>query len=449
MLSGQPQRILSVSELTALVRDRLEQTFPDVWMEGEVCNLRAPSSGHLYFGLKDATSQVRAVLFRTSAQRLRFALRDGQQVIVRGRITVYEPRGEYQLVLEYLEPKGLGALQAAFEQLKEKLAREGLFDEDRKRPLPFLPRRVGVITSLAGAALRDILAVFQRRCAALGVLIYPVPVQGEGAAPQIASAIRSLGQSGLVDVMIVGRGGGSFEDLWCFNEEVVVRAIVNSPIPVVSAVGHEIDFTLSDFAADYRAATPSAAAEAVAPVLDDIIRTLRTLWLRQEQGMRRRLAPIQDRVKNQCGMLLTLRLRVERETQRLDDLVDRLDLSVRTVLRSLRQQVTTAHHRMDMLSPIARIARALVLVPQLLKRLEQRMLNLLTLRRQSMQSAAERLQNLSPLAILARGYSIVQTQDGRILRKAEEVLAGDEVRARLSQGQLICRVKDVVPDSHA
>ena len=449
MLPIQPQRILTVSELTALVRDRLEQTFPDLWLEGEVCNLRTPSSGHLYFGLKDAGSQVRAILFRASAQRLRFGLRDGHQVIARGRLTVYEPRGEYQLVLEYLEPKGLGALQAAFDQLKEKLAQEGLFNEARKRPLPFLPRRVGVVTSLSGAALRDILAVFKRRCASLGVVIYPVPVQGEGAGPQIASAIHMLGASGLVDVMIVGRGGGSFEDLWCFNEEVVVRAIASSPIPVVSAVGHEIDFTLADFAADYRAATPSAAAEAVAPVLDDVIRALRLLWRRQEHGMRRRLAPIQERVKNQCGLLMTLRLRVERETQRLDDLTNQLDTAVRQLAQSLRQHVTAVHHQLEMLSPLARISRAIVLVPQLLKRLEQRMLGLLTFDRQSLRAVAERMQNLSPLAILGRGYSIVQTPDGHVVRTVDEVTAGDEVTARLSKGQLICRVQDVVPDSRA
>jgi len=230
------QRILTVSELTLLVRDRLEQSFPDIWVEGEVSNLRTPSSGHLYFTLKDQSSQIRAVLFKTGVRRLQFALREGLQVIVRGQLTVYEPRGEYQVVLDYLEPKGIGALQLAFEQLKEKLAGEGLFDPARKRPLPFLPRRVGVVTSLSGAAIRDILAVLERRCPILSVLIYPVPVQGEGAAPLIAEAIRALGASGEVDVMIVGRGGGSLEDLWCFNEEIVVRAIADSAVPVVTGV---------------------------------------------------------------------------------------------------------------------------------------------------------------------------------------------------------------------
>jgi exodeoxyribonuclease VII large subunit len=449
MLSSQPQRILTVSELTTLVRERLEQTFSDIWLEGELCNLRAPSSGHLYFGLKDATSQIRAVLFRASAQRLRFALRDGLQVVARGRLTVYEPRGEYQIVLEYLEPKGIGALQIAFEQLKEKLTAEGLFEDARKRPLPFLPRRIGVVTSLSGAALRDILAVLRRRCPLLGVVIYPVAVQGDGAAPQIAAAVRRLGSSKLVDVLIVGRGGGSFEDLWCFNEEVVVRAIVACPVPVVSAVGHEIDFTLADFAADYRAATPSAAAETVAPVLADIVRTLRALWVRQEHGMRRRVAAIQQRVQSQYGVLPALRIRLEREAQRFDDLSGRLDRSVRETVRLLQQRMVRSRHRLEVISPLVRITRAVVVVPQLLKRLEQRMIGLLGLQHERVRAVAEGMQNLSPLAILARGYGIVQAADGRILKKADEVSEGDEIRARLAEGQLICRVQDILPDSHA
>lgn len=449
MLSSQAQRILTVSELSGLIRDRLEQSFSDVWIEGEVCNLRAPSSGHLYIGLKDKTSQIRAVLFRTSAQRLRFNLRDGLQVIARGRLTVYEPRGEYQVVLEYLEPKGLGALQIAFEQLKEKLASEGLFDPARKRALPFLPHRVGVVTSLTGAALRDILVVLRRRCPLLGVVICPVPVQGEGAGVQIAEGIRALGKSGKVDVLIVGRGGGSFEDLWCFNEEAVVRAIRNCPVPVVSAVGHEIDFTLADFAADYRAATPSAAAEAVAPVLDDIVRTLRDLWLRQQQGMRRRLVAIQQRAQSQYGVLPALQMQIQAYAQRLDDVTGRLDASLQDGMRVLSREIVTATHHLEVLSPLARISRAVVLVPQLVKRLEQRIGTVFALHRQLLRSVAENMHGLSPLAILSRGYSIVQTMDGTIIKKAKELTIGDDVRARLAEGELLCRVREVLPDSDA
>jgi exodeoxyribonuclease VII large subunit len=449
MLSSQPQRILTVSELTGLIRDRLEQSFTDLWVEGEVCNLRAPSSGHLYFGLKDRLSQIRAVLFRASAQRLRFSLRDGLQVVARGRLTVYEPRGEYQAVLEYLEPKGIGALQIAFEQLKEKLAREGLFEAARKRPLPFLPRRVGIVTSLSGAALRDMLSVLRRRCPLLGVVICPVPVQGEGAAVQIAEGIHQLGVSGKVDILIVGRGGGSFEDLWCFNEEVVVRAITNCPIPVVSAVGHEIDFTLADFAADFRAATPSAAAEAVSPVLDDIVQTLKDLWLRQEHGMRRRLAAIQQRVQTQYGVLPTLEMQIQRYAQQLDELGGRLDGSLSGAIRTVKTRIVMATHRLEVLSPLARISRAVVLVPQLVKRLEQRVSGLFALRRQLLRSVAEAMHGLSPLAVLSRGYSIVQTMDGTVIRRAQELSIGEDVRAKLSEGQVVCRVRDVLPDTDA
>ncbi|MEK6525708.1 MAG: exodeoxyribonuclease VII large subunit [Nitrospirota bacterium] len=442
-----PQRILTVSELTLLVRDRLEQEFPDIWVEGEVSNLRTPSSGHLYFTLKDQTSQIRAVLFRTGVQRLRFALREGLQVIVRGRLTVYEPRGEYQVVLDYLEPKGIGALQIAFEQLKEKLTREGLFDRSRKRPLPFLPRRVGLVTSESGAAIRDILAVLRRRCPILGVLIYPVPVQGEGAAPRIAEAIRALSASGKVDVMIVGRGGGSLEDLWCFNEEVVVRAIADSAVPVVSAVGHEIDYTLADFAADHRASTPSAAAEAVAPVLDDLIRTLLDLRVRQERAIRTQITLVRHRAQDQYGAMPALRLRVQRHAQRLDELAGRLGLLVRDSFSTLQQRVTACRHALGVHSPLARVRRALVLVPQLFKRVEQRMLTVLVFRRQAVRSLAATLDTLSPLAILARGYSIVQTvPEGAIVRRARDVSVGDEVRARLAEGQLLCDVRKIVSD---
>lgn len=444
----QQRRILTVSELTALVRERLERTFPDLWVEGEVSNLRVPPSGHLYFTLKDESSQIRAVLFRAGAQNLRFALREGLQVIVRGRLTVYEPRGEYQVILDYLEPKGIGALQLAFQQLKEKLEREGLFDRARKRPLPFFPRRVGVVTSLSGAAIRDILTVLRRRCPILGVLINPVPVQGEGAAPRIAEAIRALSASGEVDVMIVGRGGGSLEDLWCFNEEVVVRAIAESAVPVVSAVGHEVDFTLADFAADYRAPTPSAAAEAVAPVLAEVARGLLALWVRQEHAMRMRIELGWHRVQRGRGALPAPALWLQRRAQLLDDLADRLRASVQRCLSGLGHRVKTLRYSLLVSNPLARVRSAAVLVPQLFKRLEQRMRAVLAFRRQRVESLAAAMHTLSPLAILARGYSIVQTiPGGAIVRRAQDVAVGDEVRARLAQGHLVCGVREVQPES--
>lgn len=443
-----PRRILTVSELTVLIRDRLEQAFPDVWLEGEVSNLRAPSSGHLYFTLKDQASQIRAVLFRTQAQRLRFSLKEGLQVVVRGRLSVYEPRGEYQVVLETLEPKGLGALQLAFEQLKERLAREGLFDESRKRPLPFLPRSVGVVTSLSGAAIRDILVVLGRRCPLVRVLIFPVPVQGEGAAERIAEGIRTLSRSGRVDVLIVGRGGGSWEDLWSFNEEVVVRAIAESAVPVVSAVGHEIDYTLADFAADYRAPTPSAAAEAVAPVLSDLVQTLRHLSARQLQAMRMRAKLARHDAKSHAESLPGLRLRIQREAQRLDDLAGQLGFRLNASLAAGRHRVMMARHELDGRSPHARVRGAWVLVSQLIKRAEQRVVGLQVLKRQAVRALAGTMDGLSPLAVLGRGYSIVQTvPGGRIVRRSEDVSVGEDIRARLARGQLLCRVREVVPGS--
>jgi exodeoxyribonuclease VII large subunit len=429
------------------VRDQLERAFPDLWIEGEVSNLRIPSSGHLYFTLKDQASQLRVVLFRPGAQRLRFSLREGLQVIVRGRLTVYEPRGEYQAVLDYVEPKGIGALQLALEQLKEKLAREGLFDESRKRPLPFLPHRVGIVTSLSGAALHDMLVVLGRRCPSLDVLICPVPVQGEGAAPEIAKAIHLLGSSGKVEVMIVGRGGGSLEDLWCFNEEVVVRAIAASPVPVVSAVGHEIDYTLADFAADYRAPTPSAAAEVVAPVLDELVRTVGDLRARQERGLTMCLALLRHRVERMGATLSAQMLPIQGHAQRLDELVGRIGWSLRHSLSIVRQRVMAAGHDLRLSSPFSRIRGAAALVPQLVKRIGQGMQSRLSFQRQAVRSLVATLDSLSPLAILARGYSIVQTvPEGAVVRRSEDVAVGQDVRARLAEGQLLCRVRDVLPE---
>ncbi len=443
-----PQRILTVSALTALVRERLEEDFSDCWVEGEVSNLRTPSSGHIYFTLKDATSQIRAVLFRPGAQRLRFALKEGLQLVVRGRLTVYEPRGEYQIVLDYLEPKGLGALQLALEQLKERLAKEGLFDPARKRPLPFLPRRVGVVTSLTGAALRDILAVLRRRCPIMGIVVAPVPVQGDEATAQIAAAIRSLSASKLVDVIIVGRGGGSLEDLWCFNEETVVRAIAASAVPVVSAVGHEIDFTLADFAADYRAPTPSAAAEAVAPVLDDLLETLRDRAARLKLAVRVRLRGDRRECAAALRVLYARPLPVEQAAQRLDDLTGRLGGSVTDTLSAWQRRADACRHALEACSPRIRIGSALTLVPQLVKRIGQGLRAALALKHQATRLIASALDGLSPLAILGRGYSIVQmVPDGIVVKRARDVSVGDQVSARLADGRLLCDVRKVIPES--
>src|SRR5512146_544692 len=290
------KRILTVSQLTALVKGVLEENFEHVWVEGEVSNLAMPGSGHLYFTLRDAGAQLRCVMFRASARVLKFRPKDGMGLVVRGRLSVFEPRGDYQLIVEYLEPKGIGALQLAFVQLKERLAREGLFDEAHKKPLPKLPQRIGIVTSATGAAIHDILNVLDRRYANLEILLYPVRVQGEGAATEIAQAIRDFNRYREIDVMIVGRGGGSLEDLWPFNEEVVARAIYQSKIPVISAVGHEVDFTIADFVADLRAPTPSAAAELVVRSKAELDAEVVALVHRLEQGMRHRLANLRGEV---------------------------------------------------------------------------------------------------------------------------------------------------------
>lgn len=442
------RQVHTVSELTSLVRSTLESSFTEVWLEGEVSNLRAPASGHLYCTLKDESSQIRAVLFRTTATRLRFALEDGLHVVARGRVTVYEPRGEYQIIVDYVEPKGRGALQLAFEQLRTRLAEEGLFDEDRKRPLPELPRTVGLVTSLSGAVIRDMLTVLQRRCPTLHIIIVPVQVQGEGSAEQIATAIRMLSESGWVEVMIVGRGGGSLEDLWSFNEEIVVRAIAASRVPVVSAVGHETDVTLADFAADLRAPTPSAAAEAVAPVLAQIVSRLAELSARLQQVVGRRMEEERQRLRLATHQIAAVRVRVQEEIQRVDATVYEMSAAVRLVLQVGQDRMVRAHQGLIAGSPHARVRYGLAVVPQLAVRLYQGTRGIVEARTQRVQSCAARLHALSPLATLGRGYSVLQhARTGDVIRGVDDVNVGEELQAKLIDGRLLCIVKAGVPDS--
>ena len=431
-----------------MLRNSIEEQFSDVWVEGELSNLRAPGSGHIYCTIKDKTSQIRAVLFRSSAVRLRFALQEGLQVIVRGRLTVYELRGEYQIVLDMVEPKGIGALQLAFEQLKKRLAAEGLFDQDRKKPLPTFPRTVGVVTSLTGAAVRDILSVLYRRCPTLRILIAPVQVQGESAGRQIAEALVALNEWGSVDVIIVGRGGGSLEDLWSFNEEIVIRAIAASHVPIVSAVGHEIDVTLADFVADLRAPTPSAAAEAVVPVLTEIVERLRELTVRIGQVMLRQCAFERQRLDAGIRGVTELRLRLQDVAQQTDDRVNRLRELLQCLLKSGRERVREAQRDLSGLNPIVLIKQGLATVPHLSKRLEGRMGTILSQRRHRVHAMLDQLNNLSPLAILGRGYSIIHTvPTGRILHRANDVGVGEELEAKLASGRLRCMVTYVFDDS--
>ncbi len=434
--------------MTGLLRTSIEEQFSDIWLEGELSNLRAPGSGHIYCTLKDTTSQIRAVLFRSSAIRLRFSLQEGLHVVVRGRLTVYEPRGEYQIVLDRVEPKGIGAMQLAFEQLKERLAAEGLFDQGRKKSIPVFPRTVGIITSLTGAAIRDILAVLRRRWPPLSILIAPVQVQGEKAGHQIAEALTALNELGSVDVIIVGRGGGSLEDLWSFNEEIVVRAIAASHVPVVSAVGHEIDVMLADFVADLRAPTPSAAAEAVVPVLAEVVERMQELKVRMGQVMLRHCASERQRLDVGIRGVTDIRFRLQKSSQRTDDMVDQLREMVQQLLTSGRERVHEVQRNLFRLNPILAIKQGLVTIPQISKRLEGHMEVVLAQHRHRIHATLAQLNTLSPLAILGRGYSILQTVPaGRILRRANDVKIGQELEAKLASGRLICKVTRVFGDS--
>ncbi len=438
---------LTVSQLTNCLRVAIEGAFPEVWLEGELSNLRAPGSGHLYCTLKDETSQIRAVLFRSSAMRVKFDLQEGMQVIVRGRLTVYEPRGEYQVVIQTVEPKGIGALQLAFEQLKQRLAAEGLFDLARKKSLPVFPSTVGLVTSLTGAVIRDMLTVLRRRWPLLHIVIAPVTVQGEGAAEQIAAALNVLNEQRLADVIIVGRGGGSLEDLWSFNEEVVVRAIAGSKIPVVSAVGHETDTTLADFAADLRAPTPSAAAEAVVPVLSEVVERLRDVTGRVGQAMARHCRTEHRRLEAGFLGLSSIRYRIQEAAQQADDVSGRLAHAALIQVAVCRDRVNRGQRALAGLNPIQIIRRGTAVVPQFLARLEQQVRNLTVHHRGALQGTVGRLHSLSPLAILGRGYSILaRASDGSVVRGIQHVQVGDLLSAQLVDGRLNCTVEAVLPD---
>ncbi len=426
------------------MRTTLEHVFPHVWVEGEISNLRTPVSGHVYFSLNDQESQIRAVAFRHVAASLPFTLEDGLMVLVKGRVSVYEPRGDAQILIESLEPKGAGALQIAFEQLKARLAREGLFDTARKRTLPFFPRHIGVITSRTGAALHDIVTVVRRRCPLIGIRLFPVAVQGPGAAQQIADAVRLANRQDNLDVLIVGRGGGSWEDLWSFNEEVVVRAIADSRLPVVSAVGHETDVTLSDFAADYRAPTPSAAAETVSPVLADLQNDVRVQHRRLVQAMRRLLVSHGNRVARVCQAFPDPAHLIRRQMQRVDELRFRLDRGMRAMLAGSRPKLRAVSAGLISVGLGSSWQRASLRVPHMLQRLSRAMPWVITHKTHQLQTAASALHTLSPLAILSRGYGIIEAgPGGEPVKDVHAVAVGDRIRVRLAEGRLSCLIEDI------
>lgn len=436
------KKILTVSQLTALVRDLIEENFDHVWVEGEVSNLSLPSSGHLYFTLKDAGATLRCVMFKSSAKAMKFRMTDGMKVILRGRMTVYDQRGDYQLITEYIEPQGFGALQLAFQQLKEKLAKEGLFAEKRKKPLPLLPSTIGIVTSPTGAAIHDILNVIGRRYSNLGILIAPVRVQGEGASMEIASAISDLNKIPEIDVIIVARGGGSLEDLWAFNEEVVVRAIAASRLPVISAVGHEIDITISDLAADLRAPTPSAAAELVVNSKVQLITDCASLERRLVQAVGKDLYEKGSRLK-----ILKLSLKdpesiIERFMLKVDDLQARSENALSSMLASGFQRAEAAGRALEYNSPQAEIKR----LYDLLGKLEMQALSHVRTRfetaKASLSLSSGRLESLSPLSVLSRGYALVsRLPSGHVVNTVNQLVVGDDVKLQLCDGNAICTVK--------
>ncbi|BFU92105.1 MAG: Exodeoxyribonuclease 7 large subunit [Nitrospira sp.] len=431
-----------------MVRVSLETDFAEVWLEGEISNLRAPASGHFYCTLKDQTSQIRAVIFRSAAVRLRFGLEEGLHVVVRGRLSVYEPRGEYQIILDHLEPKGRGALQLAFEQLKRRLETEGLFEREGKQSLPAFPRIVGIVTSPTGAAVRDLITVLHRRCPILSIIIAPVQVQGPESAGQITAAIQALNRLGVVDVMIIGRGGGSLEDLWSFNDEAVVRAIAASRVPVVSAVGHETDVTLADFAADVRAPTPSAAAEIVAPVLTEIIERLGMLTVRCRHAISSRALEQHQRLDLLLAHMDNIRFRILKEAQRVDGAVAGMREAVRAQLRQTMVNAQAWTQTLMSRSPVIQVRRDLVIVPQLRSRVIAAVNYGLKRKVEQTHAYLGRFNGLSPLAILDRGYGILETMPGRrIIRDAAQVSVGEEILARLARGQIRCAVEEVRLDS--
>ena len=436
------RRAMTVSELTNRLQGVLETDFFDVWVEGEVSNLTTPASGHWYFSLKDANAQIRAVVWKTATRLIKFRPRDGMKVLARGGLRVYPPKGDYQLQVEVLEPIGKGSLQQAFEDLKAKLEKEGLFDKARKRPLPMLPRRVALVTSPTGAVVQDILRVVGRRYANLEIAIYPARVQGPEAAAEIIRGIRALNAAGGFDVLIVARGGGSLEDLWPFNEEAVARALAASKIPTLSAVGHETDFTIADFVADLRAPTPSAAAERVVGAKDELCARVDGLRRRADSALEMRLGRLRSRVGavTQHRVFEAERGRIRNHAQRVDDLVRRAEAALARRADAARQALRRGRVQLEAFRWERQIAARRERTANLERRLDASARARVTARRSALARAAGKLDSLSPLAVLSRGYALAFDAAGRLVRTSADVAVGDAVRVRLGEGALDTRV---------
>jgi len=437
------RKIWTVSELTARIRDLLGRNFTDIWVQGEISNAHAAQSGHFYFTLKDERAQVRCVCFKQQLRLLKFRPGDGLRVTLRGSVSVYEARGEYQIYVETIEPAGIGALQLAFEQLKKRLEAEGLFDPARKKPLPLLPRRIGLITSPRGAAVRDVVRILRRRFPNVHLTLYPVRVQGEGAAAEIVRALKFFNRKNLADVLILARGGGSIEDLWAFNEEIVARAIAASAIPIISGVGHETDFTIADFVADVRASTPSAAAELVVQTRREFDK--RIAELRETLGglIRYRLLELSRRIHElsaRRGFRRPLDLLRQRR-QRADEYTSRLALGLRARLEQARKRFTRAHVRVVSFDFRAKIGRLRIRLERQSADLRVRAERLLRAKRERVERLRLQLEERGPLRVLERGYSIAYDAVGNVLRSAEQVALGDAVAIQLHRGRLTTEVK--------
>ena len=440
--SPPPREIFTVSRLNREARVLLERGLGSLWLEGEISNLSRPASGHWYFSLKDESAQVRCAMFRQRNLLLRFAVRDGTHVLARGRVSLYEARGEFQVVIEHLEEAGEGLLRRRFEELKQKLGTEGLFDARHKRPLPRLPAQIGVITSPTGAAIRDILHVLGRRFPAVPVLVYPVAVQGEAAPREIVQALRLASSRRDCDVLIVARGGGSLEDLWAFNEEAVARAMFDCPIPIVSGVGHEVDFTIADLVADERAPTPSGAAERVVPDRAEWLRAFATADRRVQQSARRRLQDLRARLEVREHRLARTHpgARLRQHAQRLDELQERLELAIRGRLDRASGRQDTARSLLLRASPAIRVQAQRIRLLSARRALAAGARNRIGKTRRRFELAARTLHAVSPLATLDRGYAIVTDTTGHVLQDAAVLAPGDRVEARLARGHFSATV---------
>lgn len=438
------RRIWSVAELVSEVRDHIEREYADVWVEGEISNLRSAPSGHFYFTLKDGESQLPVVLFRRQAQLLRFRPEDGQQVLVRGKVSVYEQRGQMQLVAEFMEPVGAGSLQIAFEQLKVRLEAEGLFARERKRPLPAFPRTVGIVTSPSGAVIRDFLNIVSRRHAALSVLLYPASVQGDSAASEVAAGIAYFNETACADVIVIARGGGSLEDLAPFNSESLARAIAASSLPVVSAVGHETDFTIADFVADLRAPTPSAAAELITEAQHKVEERLELLTNRLERACRYALMQANERFSKLSIEAAVARMQhaFGRRQQRVDELGFRMESAIRLRLRNLNEQLDATANRLLRQDSTHKLQLLQEQFAPLVARMVHAEEHIIAAYRARLEVLLGRLQSLSPLAVLNRGYALVFNESGELIKNAAVASEGQLITTRLAAGTLKSRITE-------